>query len=45
MAIGALVLGLPATLPIWLAFTLGIIALIDYVKRAVDLGRARRTSP
>ncbi len=37
--------GCPPTLPIWLAFALGIIALIDYVKRAIDLGRARRETP
>jgi cardiolipin synthase (CMP-forming) len=44
LAIGALVLGLPATLPIGLAFGLGIVALIDYVRRAIAIGRARRTT-
>jgi len=42
LAIGALVLGLPARLPIGLAFALGIVALMDYVRRAIDIGRARR---
>lgn len=46
LAIGALVLGLPARLPIGLAFGLGIVALIDYVRRAIAIGRARRpTTP
>ena len=44
LAIGALVLGLPARLPIGLAFALGIVALMDYVRRAIDIGRARRTT-
>jgi cardiolipin synthase len=41
LAIGALVVQLPATLPICLAFGLGIVALIDYIRRAVAIGRAR----
>ncbi len=44
LAIAALVVGLPATLPIGLAFALGIVALVDYVRRAIELGRARRTT-
>jgi phosphatidylglycerophosphate synthase len=41
LAIAALVLGLPARLPIYLAFGLGVIALVDYCRRAVEIGRAR----
>jgi len=41
LAIAALVLDLPARLPIYLAFGLGIIALVDYCRRAVEIGRAR----
>jgi cardiolipin synthase (CMP-forming) len=41
LAIGALVVGLPARLPIYLAFGLGITALVDYCRRAVKIGRAR----
>jgi cardiolipin synthase len=40
LAIGALVVGLPARLPIYLAFALGLIALGDYCRRAVQMGRA-----
>jgi cardiolipin synthase len=41
LAIAALVLDLPARLPIYLAFGLGVIALVDYCRRAVEIGRAR----
>jgi cardiolipin synthase len=41
LAIAALVAGLPARLPIGLAFALGITALVDYCRRAVEIGRAR----
>jgi phosphatidylglycerophosphate synthase len=41
LAIAALVLGLPARLPTYLAFGLGVIALADYCRRAVEIGRAR----
>ncbi|HSS37598.1 MAG TPA: CDP-alcohol phosphatidyltransferase family protein [Polyangia bacterium] len=41
LAITALVAGLRARLPIVLAFTLGIVALGDYVLRAVEIGRHR----
>jgi len=44
LAIGALVAGLPAHLPVYLAFALGIIALGDYLRRAIAIGRARRTA-
>jgi hypothetical protein len=44
LAIAALVVDLPATLPISLAFALGILALIDYVRRAIAIGRARRVT-
>jgi cardiolipin synthase len=44
LAIAALVVGLPATLPISLAFALGIVALIDYVRRAIAIGRARHVT-
>ncbi|MFL5306775.1 MAG: CDP-alcohol phosphatidyltransferase family protein [Polyangia bacterium] len=39
LAITALVAGVRARLPIVLAFTLGIVALGDYVLRAVEMGR------
>lgn len=42
LAITALVAGLPARVPIVLAFTLGIVALGDYVLRAVEMGRVRQ---
>jgi cardiolipin synthase len=38
-AVGALIVGLPARVPIVLAFTLGIVALGDYVLRAIEIGR------
>jgi len=41
LAIGALVMGWPARPLAWGAFGLGIIALGDYVRRAVALGRRR----
>jgi cardiolipin synthase len=41
LAIGALVAGLPARCLIYLAFGLGIAALADYIRRAVEIGRAR----
>jgi cardiolipin synthase (CMP-forming) len=41
LAIGALVAGLPARLPVYLAFALGIAALVDYLRRAIAIGRAR----
>jgi phosphatidylglycerophosphate synthase len=41
LAIGALVVGLPARLLVYLAFALGIAALVDYVRRAIEMGRAR----
>ena len=41
LAIGALVMGWPAHPLAWGAFALGIIALGDYVRRAVELGRQR----
>ena len=44
LAIGALVVGLPARLLVYLAFALGIVALIDYVRRAIEIGRARSTT-
>lgn len=42
LAVGALIVGLPARVPIVLAFTLGIVALGDYVLRAVEIGRQHR---
>jgi cardiolipin synthase (CMP-forming) len=45
LAIAALITGFPARLPIYLAFGLGIAALIDYCRRAVELGRARAAAP
>jgi phosphatidylglycerophosphate synthase len=45
LAIAALVLGLPARLPIYLAFALGTVAVVDYSRRAVEIGRARATAP
>ncbi|HMF43292.1 MAG TPA: CDP-alcohol phosphatidyltransferase family protein [Polyangia bacterium] len=41
LAIGALVMGWPAHPLAWGAFALGIIALGDYVRRAVEIGRQR----
>jgi len=42
LAIMALIVGLPARLPIACAFGLGVIALGDYVRRAVEIGRQHR---
>jgi phosphatidylglycerophosphate synthase len=39
LAITALVARVPARVPIVLAFTLGIVALGDYVLRAIEMGR------
>ena len=42
LAIGTLVMGWPASVPCaWGAFGLGIVALIDYVRRAVLIGKER----
>jgi cardiolipin synthase len=41
LAIVALVVRLPARVPIVCAFTLGIVALGDYVRRAIEIGRHR----
>ena len=41
LAIGALVMGWPAHPLAWGAFALGIIALADYVRRAIEIGRQR----
>ena len=41
LAIAALVLGLPARALAWAAFVLGVIALGDYVRRAVIIGSKR----
>ena len=41
LAIGALVMGWSARPIAWGAFALGIIALCDYVRRAVEIGRQR----
>jgi cardiolipin synthase len=42
LAITALIVGVPARVPVAFAFALGIIALADYVKRAVEMGRRRQ---
>jgi cardiolipin synthase len=42
LAIMALIVGLPFRLPVACAFALGIVALADYVRRAVELGRHRQ---
>ncbi|HXJ23512.1 MAG TPA: CDP-alcohol phosphatidyltransferase family protein [Polyangia bacterium] len=42
LAIVALVVGLPFRLPVACAFVLGIVALADYVRRAIELGRHRQ---
>jgi phosphatidylglycerophosphate synthase len=41
LAIAALVVGVPAMPLVWLAFALGLIALGDYLRRAVAMGRQR----
>ena len=46
LAIGALVMGWPAALPLaWGAFGVGLVALIDYVRRAVTIGKQRIHEP
>ena len=46
LAIGSLVMGWPAALPLaWGAFGLGLIALGDYVRRAVAIGKQRLHEP
>ena len=46
LAIGTLVMGWPASVPCaWGAFGLGIVALIDYVRRAVQIGKQRPHDP
>ncbi len=45
LAIAALVAGVPPRLPVYLAFALGIAALVDYCRRAVQIGRARAGAP
>ncbi len=42
LAIMALILGLPYRLPVACAFVLGLVALADYVRRAIELGRRRQ---
>lgn len=42
LAVTALIAGLPARVPIVVAFTLGIVALGDYVLRAIEIGRQRQ---
>jgi len=42
LAITALIVGLPFRLPVACAFGLGIVALADYVRRAIELGRHRQ---
>jgi cardiolipin synthase len=41
LAIAALVVGVPAVALAWLAFALGVIALGDYLRRAVIMGKQR----
>lgn len=46
LAIGALVMGWSAALPLaWGAFGVGLVALIDYVRRAVTIGKERIHEP
>ena len=46
LAIGSLVMGWPAALPFaWGAFGLGLVALADYVRRAVLIGKQRLVEP
>jgi len=46
LAIGSLVMGWPAAYPLaWGAFGLGLVALADYVRRAVAIGRQRLQEP
>jgi phosphatidylglycerophosphate synthase len=41
LAIAAMVVGVPAVPLVWLAFAVGLIALGDYLRRAVAMGRER----
>jgi phosphatidylglycerophosphate synthase len=46
LAIGSLVMGWPAAYPLaWGAFGVGLVALADYVRRAVSIGKRRLTQP
>jgi phosphatidylglycerophosphate synthase len=46
LAIGSLVMGWPAAYPFaWGAFGLGLVALADYVRRAVAIGKQRLNEP
>ena len=46
LAIGSLVMGWPAAMPLaWGAFGVGLVALIDYVRRAVQIGKQRLHQP
>jgi cardiolipin synthase len=46
IAIGCLVMGWPAAVPFaWGAFGVGLVALIDYVRRAVLIGKQRLVEP
>ena len=46
LAIGSLVMGWPAAYPLaWGAFGLGLVALADYVRRAVAIGKRRLHQP
>ena len=46
LAIGSLVMGWPAAIPFaWGAFGLGLVALADYVRRAVLIGKQRLVEP
>jgi cardiolipin synthase len=46
LAIGCLVMGWPAAVPLaWGAFSVGLVALLDYVRRAVLIGKQRLVEP
>ena len=46
LAIGSLVMGWAAAVPLaWGAFGVGLVALIDYVRRAVTIGKERLNEP
>ena len=46
LAIGSLVMGWPAAVPFaWGAFGVGLVALADYVRRAVQIGKQRLAKP
>jgi cardiolipin synthase len=45
LAIGALVMGWPAVSLAWAAFALGLLALGDYVRRAIAIGKERLHEP